>query len=192
MSWDLPKDSRESASEKNNGLRSTITTPSGHSIDMIDEKNKESVTIHHRSGSLLQFQPDGSIVFLKQKGGYSVTFGDDKVLISGSQDITIQGGGSLRVEGDYETTINGNMKTTVKGNMETLVSGNQNTAIKGNQESSVGGNMTNKILGNMELSADGKGYVVSSGGLGLGSDGKIQVTSGGETSINGSQIKLNS
>lgn len=191
MGWDLPKDSRIGASEKNNGLRNTITTPSGHTIDMVDEKGKESLTIGHRSGSTLQFQQDGSIVFLKQKGGYSVTFGDDKVFISGSQDITVQGGRSLKIEGDYDMTVNGNMKTTVKGNMETLVNGNQNNAIKGNQESSVGGNMTSKILGNMEHSADGKGYVVSSGGLGLGSDGKIQMTSGGETSLSASKINLN-
>ena len=192
MAWSLPKDAREGASEKNDGLRTTIITSSGHTLDMVDEAGKESVTLGHRSGSILQMQPDGSVVFINQKGSYSVSFGDDKILVTGSQDITVQGGGSLRVEGDYEMTVNGNMKTTVKGNMETLVNGNQNFAVKGNQETAVGGNQTSKVLGNMEHSADGKGYLVADAGLGLGTNGKLQTTSGGATTITGAPVSVNS
>lgn len=205
-SWDEPKDARVDGGEYPNY---TITkTPSGHVLNMDDTKGKESVTLQHRSGSMIQMHPDGSVRIRTHGTKYDVTFGDGKMLVTGDMDITVNGGGSLLVEGDYDVTVGGNMNTTVTGNMETVVAGNMNTVVTGNQDTAVDGNQTTKIAGNTEHTTEGKTYIAGDGGIAIESTagntriasndninlragGTLESESDGATTIIGSVIDLN-
>lgn len=204
--WDEPTDARSKGGEYPNYW--THKTPSGHVISLDDSKGAESVTVQHRSGSVIQMHPDGEVVIRSHKGRYDITFGDGKILITGDHDLTVNGGGSLRVEGDYDVAVNGNMHTTVSGNHETIVHGNLNTVVNGNEDKAVDGNQTTKIAGNTEHTSEGKTYLAGHEGVAIeatGGDahfradgdtimksgGELQSDSTGKTKINGSQIRLN-
>ena len=204
--WNEPTDARTKGGEyPNYGI---TKTPSGHVIALDDTKGAESITIQHRSGSMVQMHPDGSVVFRSHKGRYDVTFGDGKMLITGDFDLTVNGGGSLKVEGDYDMTIQGNMHMGVTGNMETVVAGNHNMVVNGNQESAINGNQTTKVAGKTEHTSEGKAYFAGHGGIAVeatGGDahlradsgvvikagGEINTTSTGDTNMNGATINLN-
>ena len=72
-------------------------TTSGHSFTMDDSKGAEHVTIQHRTGSSIQFNPDGSVHYTTHNGKYEMVFGEDRVTITGAHDITVKGDASLRV-----------------------------------------------------------------------------------------------
>lgn len=187
--WNLPKDSRKSGEKYPNF--NVLKTVSGHIIQYDDSKGSESITIQHRTGSLLQFQSDGSLVFKNEKNKYEVTFGDHKVLISGVYDVTVNGGASLKVEGDYDVTVNGNYKLAVKGNKETLINGNSNTLIKGKKDTAINGSETVKVKGNYEHTSEGKTYVGSHTGLKVESTGDmLQLVASGELQQKGSRVSL--
>lgn len=204
--WNEPKDARIDGGEYPNYY--IHKSPSGHVIHMDDTKGAESLTIQHRSGSMVQMHPDGSVVFRSHKGRYDVTFGDGKMLITGDFDVTVNGGGSLKVEGDYDMTVQGNMHTVVSGNMETVVNGNQNLAVNGNQDTAIQGNQTTKIAGNAEHTSEGKSYLGGHAGVAveatggdahLRADSGVVLKSGGDTTLdasgnfeaNATEIRLN-
>jgi len=174
--WDEPVDARTKGGDYPNYW--THKSPSGHVISLDDSKGAESVTVQHRSGSMIQMHPDGSVVFKSHKGRFDITFGDGKMLITGDYDVTVNGGGSLKVEGDYDLTVGGNMHTVVSGNMETVVAGNQNLLVNGNQDVAVQGNQTTKISKNTEHTSEGKTYIGADGGVALEStQGNMQINS---------------
>lgn len=162
----------------NQGETTRHISRSGQVIGISDEKGNEFLQLTHRTGTKIEMHPNGDVVIKSLKNKYQITLGDEKVLILGHQDITIQGGGSLKVAGDYEMRITGNMYSVVEGNMETTVNGNHNTVVAGNQEIAVNGNQTTKVLGGIEHSADGQSYYAAGAGLGIGSDGRIALDAG--------------
>lgn len=168
--WDLPKDARSSGEKYPN--YNIQKTPSGHVIQVDDSRGGESLTFQHRTGSLVQFQPDGSVVFRNEKNKFELTYGDNKVLITGSHDLTVNGAKSMKVEGDYDCTVNGNYKMAIKGNLEMLVNGNYNQVIKGKKDVAINGAETVKVKGNYEHTSEGKTYI--------GSDSKLKIESTGD------------
>lgn len=144
-------------------------TRSGHSITLDDSKGAESVTIKHRSGSMVQFLPDGAIHFVSHNGQYTTVFGENRMTITGAFDVVVQGGGSLQVNGDYNTTILGNHNTVVNGDMN-ITAKNMNTVVRGNMDTSAQ-NMTTKISGSTEITTEGVTAISSDGGLSLASTG---------------------
>ena len=165
--WNLPPDDRKAGLKYPNF--SHTKTPSGHEITTDDTLGSESVTIQHRSGSLIQMQHDGSIIIRSEKHQYSVVFGDKKMIVTGSHDITINGGGSLKVQGDYDMHVDGDMNHTISGNHNVVVGGNHNVVVAGNQDIGVNGSNTMKSQGNYELTVPGKLY--------LGGDQGVQIES---------------
>lgn len=204
--WNEPDDARKNGNKYPN--YQITKSPSGHVFELDDSKDAESVTLQHRSGTMVQMHPNGDIVVRAHGNKYDIVFGDGKMLITGAMDITVNGGGSLRVEGDYDVTVGGNMKTVVSGNMETLVSGNQNLVINGNQDTAIDGNQTTKINGNTEHTSEGKTYLGGHEGLAIESTGagvrvaadsditvvagnEVNSTSTADTTIIGDNINLN-
>lgn len=166
--YDFPDDARKKGLKYPN--YNIFQSPSGNGWVIDDSKDAESVTFFHRSGSSIQLQPDGSMVFNTKKDRYSVVFGDDNILVTGGQNVTINGGCKLKVEGDYDLTVNGNVRQTIQGNLETAVSGDMTTAVQGQQETVVGSNQSTKVAGNMELLSN-QGYFGTEGKLGIQSAG---------------------
>jgi hypothetical protein len=66
----------------------TITTKSGHVIEIDDTPKSERINIHHKSGSYIEFFPDGSIVSKSCKTSSDISMGD-KTIISDNGDFSI-------------------------------------------------------------------------------------------------------
>jgi hypothetical protein len=162
--WSGPPDARDTGGEYPN--YNVITkTNSGHVIMTDDTKGSEHVTIQHRSGSMLQLTPDGGISIGAQNGMYQIIFGENRMLITGAQDITVQGGGSLYVKGDYNMTVEGNHNTVVHGDMN-LTAKNLNQTIRGNMDTTAK-EMSTNIEGSSKITSQGITTIASDGGLAL-------------------------
>jgi hypothetical protein len=95
-------------------------TRSGNLFQMDDSKGGETVTLQHRSGTAIQMAPDGSLHITAHNGKYEITFGENRMTISGAQDITVKGDASMRVYGDYNVTCHKNYNLTVMGDLNML------------------------------------------------------------------------
>ena len=181
--WNLPPDARK------NGMKypnyNIMLSPSGNGMVVDDSKGAESLTIFHRNGSKIQFQPDGSMVIINKKDSYHVTFGDHNVMITGAHNITVNGGCQMKVEGDYDLTVHGNAKHTIKGNLETVVNGDMTTAVKGQQETVVGGSISTKAVDKHEIIGN-KTAITGESKIGVLSPGQVDIHSEGDTNIQAS------
>lgn len=211
--WTGPKDARPDGLKYPNYW--TRKTRSGHSITYDDTKDKESITIQHRSGSMLQLMPDGALQMTTNKGKFEFVFGENRVQITGAHDVTVKGAASMKVEGDYNTTVNGNMNMAVKGDY-TMTAKSMNTTVA-EQMDTVAGSETKKIEGSSTTQVQGaatllsaKGMTVGSigdalalgagtnlgmyakGALAMKSDGKTSIKATGMVAVDGSQIHHNS
>jgi uncharacterized protein (DUF2345 family) len=165
--WSGPNDARKGKGAGTYPNYYVKKTRSGHVFMMDDSQNAEHVTLQHRSGAMIQFMPDGAIQFVSHNGQYNLIFGENRVMITGAYDVTVNGGGSLKVDGDYNVTVKGNHNTTVHGDVN-LMAKNMNHLVTGKSDLSYG-DLTMKMTGSTEISTHNKTTVSSDGGLALGS-----------------------
>jgi hypothetical protein len=155
-------------------------TPSGHNFIMDDSKGKETVTLQHRSGSSIQFKPDGSVLYTTHNGKYEVVFGEDRITVSGAQDITIKGDASLRCYGDYNVTCHKDYNLTVMGNMN-VTAKNMNRAIRGNMDTTAK-NVNKRVEGSSTYNTLGAHSIVSKGNMTMASR-QAKVAVGGSKGV---------
>jgi hypothetical protein len=155
-------------------------TRSGHNFVMDDSKGNETVTIQHRSGTAIQMHPDGALHITAHNSKYEVTFGENRMTITGAQDITVKGDASLRVYGDYNVTCHKDYNLTVlgdfnmtsrnlnrhiRGNMDTQAK-NKNTKLEGSYSKIAHGAITSVAKGSQTIASQGdKVFVGASGGI---------------------------
>jgi hypothetical protein len=152
-------------------------TPSGHTFQMDDSKGNETVTIQHRSGSAIQFKPDGSVSYTTHNGKYEVVFGEDRITVSGAQDITVKGDASLRVYGDYNVTAHKNYNLTVMGDYN-VTAKNLNRAIRGNMDTEAK-NVNKRVEGSSTYNTMGAHAIVAKGNMTMASRGAKTYIGGG-------------
>lgn len=169
VDYKTPPDARETGGEFPNYY--IKKTSSGHVFMMDDTEGSEHVTLQHRGGSMIQFTPDGKIVFTSQTGQYNVVFGENRMLVTGAHDVTVKGSGSLYVEKDYNVTVRGNYNMVVQGDMNMTVK-NLNQTIRGNMD------MTAK---DTTMKMEGSTSISSHGITAIGGDGGLAMTSTGES-----------
>lgn len=189
--WKTPPDARESGGEYPNYY--IKKSRSGHVFAMDDSEGSEHVTLQHRSGAMIQFTPDGKITFISQNGQYNIVFGENRMLVTGAYDVTVEGSGSLKVDKDYDVTVKGNYNMVVHGDMNMTVK-NMNQTIRGDYHMTAK-DMTMKMEGSSEISSHGITTVSSEGGLTLASTGdsiamgaksKIAVKAGSDVMVQSS------
>lgn len=146
-----------------------IKDRSGNSFGMDASEGNESITIQHRGGSAVQFHPDGSLHITAHNGKYEVTFGEDRMTISGAQDITVKGDASLRVYGDYNVTCHKNYNLSVMGDIN-ITGKNMNRAIRGNMDTQAK-NVNKKIEGQINYQSLGGSAFLSKGPTTVASQG---------------------
>lgn len=173
MPWDEPKDARSEDGAGQYPNYNIHKTPSGHVIMMDDTKGHESLTIQHRSGTMFQMRPDGTIHIRSNKEKYEVVLGDSKMKITGNQDIVVDGGGSLEVKGNYDMVVRGDMSATVEGSYKTMVAGDMETVVTGSQVNAIKGDQKNAVNGNQDTYVDGVMLQQADGGV------AINATNGG-------------
>lgn len=165
--WDGPKDAREREGAGKYPNYYAHKTRSGHVLLMDDSKGAEHVTLQHRSGSMVQFHPDGKVAITAQNGQYTFTFGENRVKITGAYDITVDGAASMKVDGDYNVTVGKNMNIAVKGDLNVNAK-NFNQNMIGNIDIAAK-NMTAKLEGSNAVTAKGSMALSSKGGFMAGS-----------------------
>lgn len=142
-------------------------TRSGSTITMDDSNGQESITIQHRSGSMWQFHPDGSVNLTAHNGQYTMVFGENRVMVTGAQEIVVKGAASMLVEGDFDQTIRGDTNFTCDGDFNVNAK-NMNMNVRGNIDT-LAKNMTTKVEGSISTTAQGS--------MNMGSDGDMSVAS---------------
>jgi hypothetical protein len=100
-----------------------MDTESGHLLEFDDTPGAERVHIAHRSGSFIEWFPDGSRVEKITKDNYSIVMKDDNVYIMGKCNITVQGDAEIYVKGNADMKVDGNMDMKVGGNYSAQVGG---------------------------------------------------------------------
>jgi type VI secretion system secreted protein VgrG len=175
-------DARED-SRADNILNTTITkTRSGHVLELNDNEGAEHVTLQHRSGSLVQMQPDGSVRFVSQNGmmGFEIN-GEGYVKVTGAYNIIVDGGATLKadsydlhVENDFNMTVGGTFAVAAK-NMALAISDKYELTAK---------TSSSETSGNSVFTAGHQLY--------MGSDLDLDIVSGTTTTIVGvTKIDLN-
>lgn len=212
--WDFPKDAREGAMVY--PQYDATRTRSGHVFVLDDTKHKEHITLQHRSGTMIQFMPDGAIHIVAHKGQFVQVFGESRVKITGAQDITVDGDASLKVKGSQNLTVDGDVTLAVKGkytvtadSVNMTVAGQMDT-VAGSETKKIAGSAVTQVVGAMTFNSEGGAVfgssgtdvgITSGGNLGLAAKGTLSTYSKGQTSIkaegapialDGSQIHQNS
>ena len=108
-------------------------TRSGHIFQLDDSQGHETITLQHRGGTAIQMAHDGSLHITAHNGKYEITFGENRMTVSGAQDITVKGDASLRVYGDYNVTCHKDYNLSVLGNFN-VTAKNHNRHILGNMD----------------------------------------------------------
>jgi hypothetical protein len=159
-----------------NQVRKTLA---GHVTEFDDTPGRERILIKHRTGTGVEFQPDGTILMYSTKNTVRITAGDEKVIIEGDGDITYHGNLKLRVDGNFDLDVGGDINVTaggdkvddikggyrqdINGNVQSLINGNVSTQITKNEMHFVHGNVDNYIKGDNSTVVQGEMEQVSKG-----------------------------
>jgi hypothetical protein len=213
--WSSPEDAR-----KNGGTYPNYwvrKTRSGHVMMLDDTKDNEHMTFQHRSGSMVQFMPDGAVQIVTHKGRYDITFGEQRVKVTGAQDTTVDGDASYKTGKNFNQTVYGDSIVSVKGAaVETaknknelfaehidVIAGSASQHTSYGTEISSRGPVTMSGRSGVVVGSSGGGVAVSSNktttidsaaGTALKSDGPLEVKSagGGQIKIEGDKVYINS
>lgn len=95
-------------------------TESGHVIELDDTPNAERVHIAHRTGSFIEYHPNGTVVQKAVKDYYGIIHGSSYEHVVGEKTITIDKGAKLLVaskSGNFEIEVGsgGDLNITVDG-----------------------------------------------------------------------------
>jgi hypothetical protein len=126
----FPEDTRSKKEAQDPKNTFQHVTRSGHVFELGDNAEGEHITLQHRGGSMIQFQPDGKISISSSDGMYTAVFGENRMYITGAYDIVVDGGASMKVKGDYNVTVDGDYNLTVSGSKVTSVGKNHCTIVK--------------------------------------------------------------
>lgn len=179
--FDVPGDERKEEKSGEYPYYMSYKSRSGHNFVFDDTQGNESVTLQHRGGSAVQMRSDGSLHITAHNGQYTVTFGENRMTISGAHDITVKGDCSLRVYGDYNVTCHKDYNLTVMGNFN-MTAKNHNRHIRGNLDTQVK-NETKKL--------EGSSATLAQGGIAKVAKGPVSVISSGGAAHMGGKEGLN-
>jgi hypothetical protein len=157
--WDGPEDARKKEGAGKYPNYYTHKTRSGHSFMMDDSKGAESVTLQHRTGSMIQMGSDGVVHLRAQNGQYQITFGENRIYVSGAQDITVDGAASLTVKQDYNIKAK-NVNLTAEEDFN-ITARNVNTTARGAVDT-IGKSKTDKFEGSVSIQSVGGAMMLKS------------------------------
>ena len=141
---------------------------SGHAVEIDDSPGAERIHVYHRSGSFVEFRPDGSIVAKSIKNDHHIILGDSFQYTKGKSSISADGTTDMYSGGAYSVEVKaGNMKVDVKS-----------------------GDLNITVNGNVKLDATQK-VDVTAGGVCSITAPKVDVTAGGVCSITAPMVKIN-
>lgn len=101
----------------------SITSESGHSIELDDTPGAERVAITHRSGTFSEIHPDGSKVEKIFNDNVQIVVKNNQVYIMGNEQKTTQGSLKLYIKGNAKLQVDGSVELEVKGDFAMKVDG---------------------------------------------------------------------
>ncbi len=148
----------------------STTTESGHIIEVDDTLGVERIAVEHRSGTFHEIHPDGSEVTRIVNDNYTVVAKDDKLIVGGNVDVSVENG-NVRI-----AVATGNADIYVAGNVDLMVDKNVTATVGENVTATVGGNMKADITGTTDVTSQGHITVTGPAGTTIISDTKIDGT----------------
>ena len=138
---------------------------SGHLQEFDDTPGAERIHIRHRTGSSIEYHPNGTRTDIIKGDQYTLTTGDNQVYIQGKSDTTINGRHKLYINKDgqsnnhYDIEIGpgANINIQVDNgdiNLHTL-NGRLNLNSGGDTNLKVGGSLTIDVAGNLIQNVEG-------------------------------------
>lgn len=107
-------------------------TESGHALEFDDTPGSERIHLFHRTGSFIEFHPDGSLVIKSTGNKYNIDQQSSFDHISGSKTIVIDQNMNIKVSGNVLIQIEGNANINMSGgDLNMNVSGNVNQKVSG-------------------------------------------------------------
>jgi hypothetical protein len=148
---------------------------SGHLQEFDDTPNAERIHIRHRTGSSIEYHPDGTRTDIIKKDQYTLTTGDQSVYIQGKSDTTINGRHKLYINKNgqsnnhYDIQIGpgANINIQVDNgdiNLHTL-NGRLNFNSGGDTNLKVGGSLTIDVAGSLVQNVEGNTTENTSGSV---------------------------
>ena len=185
--WDQPEIAYASQYPNNHVYESE----SGHILEFDDTADNERIHLYHKTGSSIEYNPNGDRVQIVKGADYLLTSGANKVDIQGSSDITIGGRHKVFINKDgesgnhYDIQIGPNANINIQvdtGSVNVVTKqGSINVNSGGDYNLKVGGNYTLAVAGNILETAKQQTTNI---------DGEVEINAG-EVDINAVPINLN-
>jgi hypothetical protein len=83
----------------------TITTSSGHVLELDDTPKAERIHVYHKSGSYVEIFPDGSIVTKSMKDSVSVTMNDHSISVVRGDLQIVANEGKIQINSDGDIDL---------------------------------------------------------------------------------------
>lgn len=154
---------------------SVLETASGHIVEIDDTAGNERIRVVHKSGSYVEFRPDGGIA-MKSVGA------ENNYIHTGNLNEHIQGAVKKYVESNIDEIVTGYIKKVVSGTLDEKISGAVTEIFEAGQTTTITGDLVIGASGNVTITAGGK--VTVDGGSGA------DLTSGGLTKVDGASVAI--
>jgi len=90
---------------------------SGHALEFDDTKGAERVHVYHRSGSYVEWGPEGDRAERIQRNKFEVVVGNEQVYVKGDVTVYVDGNVNMEVGGNFKVDIGGTCEINSDGNM---------------------------------------------------------------------------
>jgi len=124
-SWNEPETKYNAEYPKNNVIETKY-----HVIELDDTERSERIHIYHKTGSFIEFHPNGDEVEVIKAKKFMIVESDSNIFVGGNENKKINGNENKSVGGTSKESVNakeiessGNCKITVGGNVEINASG---------------------------------------------------------------------
>jgi|TARA_R110000782_G_scaffold208983_3_gene297244 hypothetical protein len=116
---------------------------SGHVIEIDDTTDAERIHVYHKSGSFVEFHPNGDVV-TQHKNGFRTVTGNDNIHVTG--DLTIKADGNIKIDCGVNKTINLNSGENGAARLSDTTLDND-TELNGNDIGSITSSSKTVIIG---------------------------------------------
>ena len=117
-----------------------LETESGHIIELDDTEGSERIHVYHRTGSFLEFHPDGTIVKKSINDDNEVVISNKSVYVFGNSNMFVEGNVKVQSLGNMTLESEANVTIRAQGNMDLACGGNFNILAAGTLDTASGGN----------------------------------------------------
>jgi predicted chitinase len=114
-SWSEPKSPYATVYPYNRVLE----TESGHILEFDDTPGAERIHIYHRSGTFVEYHPDGAQVTRINADAYEIVLSDKNVFIHGDCHITAKNDINLKAGGNINLEASGDVRIKAQGSVKT-------------------------------------------------------------------------